>query len=69
MTTAVKKHSSDISMWFGVRVLGLGSHFCNLIDVQPGEESLTFSVLVSAATNGNNKNDASWLVSIFGISK
>lgn len=46
MTTAVIKYSGDISVCFGGRALGFGSHFCNLLDVQSGEERLTFSVLL-----------------------
>lgn len=62
MTTAVIKYSGDISMCFGGRALGFGSRFCNLLDVQSGEGSLTFGVLLFVSINDNNKDDASWFV-------
>lgn len=60
MTTALIKYSGDISVCFGGRALGFGFHFCNLLDVQSGEESLTFSVLLFVSINDNYKDGASW---------
>lgn len=62
MTTTVIKYSGDISVCFGDRTLGFGSHFCNLLDVQSGEERLTFNVLLFVSINDNDKDDASWFV-------
>lgn len=59
MTTAVIKYSSDINMCFGGRALGFGSRFCNLLELQRGEGSLTFSVLLFVSINDNDKDDAS----------
>ena len=62
MTTTVIKYSGDISGCFGGRALGFGSHFCNLLDVQSGEECLTFSILLFVSINDNDKDDTSWFV-------